>query len=283
MAKVYITKTSNFLPNAVIPNDEMEEFLGLINGNKSRSKAMVLRSNKIMQRYYALTKEGKITHTNADLTALAVKSLFSDNPAQIKEVDLLCCGTSSPDQMMPAHGVMVHGKLPEMNSIEVMSPAGNCCSGVQGMKYAFLNIASGQTKNAVCSASERLSPTMRAEKFEEEVKEVSEGSNHTENLFDLNEVSNSITKDLPLGLLITYYETYDDALLEINALDTSYSNNTPNSQTIYGRVENDNDCYGISLVELIVNPLPKMDAEQTLFYCLNKYPETIATMVSPIA
>jgi 3-oxoacyl-[acyl-carrier-protein] synthase-3 len=140
MSKVYITKTSNFLPNSVISNDEMEEYLGLINGDKSRSKAMVLRSNKIKQRYYALTKGGKSTHTNADLTALAVKNLFTDNPNEIKDVDLLCCGTSSPDQMMPSHGVMVHGELPEMNSIEVITPSGNCCAGMHSLKYAYMSL-----------------------------------------------------------------------------------------------------------------------------------------------
>ena len=121
ISKVYITKSSNYLPNDPISNSEMEKYLGLINGNKSRSKALVLRSNKIQQRYYALNKEGKSTHTNTDLTVQAVRKLFSKNAREIEEVDLLCCGTSSPDQMMPAHGIMVHGELPEMNSIEVLN------------------------------------------------------------------------------------------------------------------------------------------------------------------
>ena len=126
-----------------------------------------------MQRYYALTKEGKITHTNADLTALAVKSLFSDNPAQIKEVDLLCCGTSSPDQMMPAHGVMVHGKLPEMNSIEVVTPSGNCCAGMHALKYAYMSLQLEDKKKAVCTGSERTSVLLRSENYEEEIQELS--------------------------------------------------------------------------------------------------------------
>ena len=173
MSKVYITRTSSFLPNSVVSNDEMEEYLGLINGNESRSKALVLRSNKIMQRFYALTKDGKSTHSNAELTALAVKNLFKDNAEEIKDVDLLCCGTSSPDQMMPSHGVMVHGQLPEMKSIEVITPSGNCCAGMHSLKYAYMSLKLEDKDKAVCTGSERTSILLRSENYEEEIQELS--------------------------------------------------------------------------------------------------------------
>ena len=173
MSKVYITKTSNFLPNSVVSNDEMEEYLGFINEKKSRSKALVLRSNKIRERYYALTKEGKSTHNNTDLTSLAIKNLFTESPEEIKDVDLLCCGTSSPDQMMPAHGVMVHGALPEMNPIEVITPSGNCCSGMHALKYAFMSLTIGDKNKAICTGSERISSFLRSKHYEEEVKQLS--------------------------------------------------------------------------------------------------------------
>ena len=70
---VYITNTSSFFPNNPVSNDEMEEYLGYINDAPSRSKAIVLRNNGIKNRFYALTKEGVATHTNAEMTALAVK------------------------------------------------------------------------------------------------------------------------------------------------------------------------------------------------------------------
>src|SRR5580704_13230956 len=95
---VYITNTSIFLPNDPVPSDEMEEYLGYINNKPSKSKKIVLRNNGIVTRYYALNKQQKATHTNAQMTALAVKALFADNPEAIKEIDLLSCGTSSPDQ-----------------------------------------------------------------------------------------------------------------------------------------------------------------------------------------
>ena len=85
--EVYITNTSSFFPNDPVSNDEMEEYLGYINDAPSRSKAIVLRNNGIKRRFYALTKEGKSTHTNAQMTAEAVKALFKDNRDDIKSFD----------------------------------------------------------------------------------------------------------------------------------------------------------------------------------------------------
>ena len=174
MPEVYITRISNFLPNESISNEEMEQYLGFINEQSSRSKEIVLRSNGIKSRYYAITKEGKATHTNSEMASLAIKKLFDNNPDEIKDIDLLSCGTSSPDQMMPSHGVMVHGWLPETNNIEVVSLAGVCCSGMHAFKYAFMSVKLGEKTKAVCSGSERLSPLLRSDNFESEVQSLIE-------------------------------------------------------------------------------------------------------------
>ncbi|HMI64103.1 MAG TPA: hypothetical protein VK518_24470, partial [Puia sp.] len=71
--EVYITKTSLFLPNDPVVSDDMEEYLGYINDKPSKSKKIVLRNNGIQTRYYALAKGGKPTHTNAQMTAAAVR------------------------------------------------------------------------------------------------------------------------------------------------------------------------------------------------------------------
>src|SRR5664279_2341595 len=131
---VFITNTSVFFPNEPVSNDEMEEFLGFIDNKPSKSKRIVLRNNGIKNRFYALTKEGKPTHTNAEMTASATRGLFKNDGDQLKNIELLSCGTSTPDQLMPSHGVMVHGLLPETNGIEVVSPAGVCCAGMHAFK-----------------------------------------------------------------------------------------------------------------------------------------------------
>lgn len=171
--EVYITNTSLFVPNNPVGNDEMEEYLGYINGKPSKSKKIVLRNNGIKTRYYALEKGGKTTHTNAQITANAVRNLF-DDVQQLKNIDLLSCGTSSPDQMMPSHGVMVHGELPETNAIEVVSPSGVCCAGMHAFKYAYMAVKTGDKKNAVATGSERFSASLVANNFEEESHKLEE-------------------------------------------------------------------------------------------------------------
>src|SRR6478736_1897404 len=172
--EVYITNTSLFLPNEPVSNDEMEEYLGYINGKPSKSKKIVLRNNGIKTRYYALEKGGKTTHTNAQMTAEAVRNLFTGNPEALKDIELLSCGTSSPDQMMPSHGVMVHGWLPEAEAIEVVSPSGVCCAGMHAIKYAYLAIKSGDVQKAVATGSERFSGLLVSEVFEEEAQKLKE-------------------------------------------------------------------------------------------------------------
>lgn len=167
--KVYITRTSYYFPNNPVSNDEMEEYLGYINGKPSKSKRIVLRNNAITNRYYALKKGGTTTHTNAQLTAEAVKELFKKDPEGIKNIDLLSCGTSSPDQMMPSHGCMVHGWLPDLGSIEVVSPAGVCCAGMHALKYAYMSVKTGDAEKAIATGSERFSASLVANQFEDEV------------------------------------------------------------------------------------------------------------------
>lgn len=168
MNDVYVTRISKFLPNKPVLNDEMEDYLGKINGKPSKSRKIVLRNNGIEYRYYAINKDGIATHTNSQMAALAVKELFKKNPDEIRNIDLLCCGTSTPDQLMPSHAVMVHGYLPETGHIEVVSTAGVCCSGMHAFKYAYLSLKTGDKKKAISTGSERLSRILRSESFDEE-------------------------------------------------------------------------------------------------------------------
>jgi len=172
--QVFINSTSAFLPNDPVLVDEMETYLGFINNKPSKSKKIVLRNNGIKTRYYALNKEGKSTHTNAEMTSLAIRSLFGNDPEKLKNIQLLSCGTSSPDQMMPSHGVMTHGWLPEAEGIEVVSPSGVCCAGMHALKYAYLAIKAGEVTQAVATGSEKFSGLLVSDVFEEEAQKLIE-------------------------------------------------------------------------------------------------------------
>lgn len=165
--QVYITNIAKFLPNEPVLNDEMEDILGLINGKPSRSKNIILRQNGIKKRYYVIDKKGDIKFSNADLTALAIKNLENDH-FSVNDIEVLSCGTSLADQLLPSHASMVHGKL-KNKTLEVISPSGVCCAGMHALKYGYLSVLSGQTKNAVVSGSEVISTLLRADKFNREV------------------------------------------------------------------------------------------------------------------
>ena len=168
--EVYITRLSKFLPNRPVHNDEMEMYLGYVDGNPSKAKGLILRNNKIETRYYALDDQGQITHSNAQLAAEAIRMLF-DHEVSINEMDLLACGTTSPDQILPSHASMVHGILGG-HPVEIISPSGSCATGMHAMKFAYLSVKSGEKKNAVSSGSELFSSFMLSRNFEKETEKL---------------------------------------------------------------------------------------------------------------
>ncbi len=172
MKDVYITRISKFLPNDPVDNDQMEEKLGMIAGKASKARRIVLRNNKIKNRYYAIDKNGEVTHNNAQLTKVAIENLCDDT-FTTKDIQLLSCGTSSPDQILPSHTAMVHGFLKNGN-LEINSPSGACCSGMNALKFGYLSLKTGQVENAVCAGSERTSSWMRADVFEDEMNQLQE-------------------------------------------------------------------------------------------------------------
>jgi 3-oxoacyl-[acyl-carrier-protein] synthase III len=108
--QVFINNIGVFLPNNPVSNDDMEKHLGLISGKPSRVKSIVLRQNGIKRRFYALDQQQNITHTSAEMAVEAIKRLFSSDFSG-KNIDLLACATSIPDQLLPSHASMVHGLL----------------------------------------------------------------------------------------------------------------------------------------------------------------------------
>jgi len=166
MFEVYITKAAKYLPNEAVSNDEMEDYLGLINDTASKARRIILRNNKITSRYYAVDKTGKSTHNNAELTHNAIVQLFDENFTP-KDLEVLSCGTSTPDVFLPSHAAMVHGLL-KNKSVELNSSTGVCCAGMNSLKFGFLSIRSGNSKNAICTGSEKVSTWLNAQMYNHE-------------------------------------------------------------------------------------------------------------------
>ena len=165
--QAYITELAAFLPNAPVGNDEMESVLGMINGKPSRARRIILRSNGIKTRHYAMEPNtGRITHTNAQLAAEAVRKL-ANGRFKLDQIDLLACGTTFADQMVPGHANMVHGEL-GIPPCENISTSGVCISSTSALKYAMFGVKSGEFHHAVSAGSETPSSVMHARYFQAE-------------------------------------------------------------------------------------------------------------------
>jgi 3-oxoacyl-[acyl-carrier-protein] synthase-3 len=170
----YIVATGAFLPGNPIDNEGAEQILGSISRFGSKARRIVQRNNGIQQRHYALDPQTRQpTHTNAQLTAQAIRSLghiprnpsASRHAASLQAVDLLSCGTSSPDQMIPAHASMVQGEL-GMGPCAVNTAAGVCLSGINALKLAHLSVMCGDIDRAIVAGSEMVSAHLRKERYE---------------------------------------------------------------------------------------------------------------------
>jgi 3-oxoacyl-[acyl-carrier-protein] synthase-3 len=162
---VFLTRTASFLPLEPVDNDEMEAVLGMVGGKPSKARRIVLRNNGILHRHYALDRvTGLPVMSNAQMAAEAVRAL-----GDIGKVDSLATATSRPDQLMPGHGVMVHGEL-GWPSLEVLSMSGICVAGAAAFKHAWLAVRAGDAQRAVAVASELASVALHARNFDAEVE-----------------------------------------------------------------------------------------------------------------
>ncbi len=172
MKSVYINNIQKFMPNEPVDNKNIEEYLGYIGGKKSKAKNIVLRSNGIKRRFYVLEKGTQTPlFTNAQLCSNAIQKLIDEDFA-LDDIECLACGTTSPDQLMPGHTLMVQGEL-GISSIETITASGICLSGINALKYIYYGIKAGEINKAVSCGSEASSPILCARNFTEE-------SNHKE-------------------------------------------------------------------------------------------------------
>ncbi len=161
---VYINAWGKFLPGEPVPNEEMEAYLGLIHGNRSRARQRILKQNGILTRHYAMDREQRSLYSNAEMAARAVRDLWGRAGMEGREMDFLAAATSQGDLPLPGFASMVHGEL-GTPTCEIASLHGVCASGVMALKVAALLVGAGR-KAAVACASEFASRLFKASRYE---------------------------------------------------------------------------------------------------------------------
>ena len=98
--------------------------------------------------------------------------------------------------------------------------------------------------------------------------------------FNLREIDAIVLAGQPSGLVVEYYATLDDALLQANELPDHWTNTTIYETLIYARIVNGPDCYGIIPTHLFVNNnSPDHFEDETVSLCEGT---TIPLAVSPL-
>jgi gliding motility-associated-like protein len=102
--------------------------------------------------------------------------------------------------------------------------------------------------------------------------------------FILADNDTDIIDQFPAGqnLSVSYYRNLNDVQLEQNEIDKNspYSNEVPENQTIYVRIESQDNgaCFGLGPhLQLVVNKRPEFELDTSAIYCQNLNPITIST------
>lgn len=157
---VYITSTGAFLPGEPVQSSDMERYIGKINDKRSRLGRLVLRQNGIKTRHYALTPEGEVLHTSAEMATRAIRAALDRSEIAAEKLSFLAAATTQGDLLVPGFASSVHGEL-GLRPMELASFQSVCASSMMAVKAAYLQLKAGEHDCGVACAAELSSRFFR--------------------------------------------------------------------------------------------------------------------------
>jgi 3-oxoacyl-[acyl-carrier-protein] synthase-3 len=161
----YVTSTGSFLPGPPIGNDEIEDVLGRVGGRPSRLKARILKANGIRTRHYAIDREHRTTHGNADMGVEAARECMRTSSLPLRSIKLLSCATTQGDLVIPGFGSMVQAGL-GIPEVELHTTHGVCSSSAMAIRAAVNSLRVGDQPNALVVVSELASRLFKHTRYE---------------------------------------------------------------------------------------------------------------------
>lgn len=161
----FITGTGVFLPGAPVGNDQMEDHLGRIAGRDSLFGKKALRWNGVEGRHYAMASDGGVSHSNAEMCALAVKAALEQAGLEPRDLGMLSAATTQGDLLAPGHAAQVHAELGG-GPMEIASFQSVCGSSLMAAKAAWLSVRAGEHDRAAACAGEFSSRWFRPSFYE---------------------------------------------------------------------------------------------------------------------
>lgn len=177
----FITHTGSFLPGPPISNDQIETYLGSLEGEEDvRDK--VLRMNGIVTRHYAQDEQRRPTDDVYGMACKAIEDCLLSRATLSTEnhVSYLAAGTTYAPFSGPGIGSILHDRLQQQNllrhSVEISSHAGICTSAAAAMVATIRAVNSGEHQSALCVGSEFSSNVLK----EETIQPIDDRAEHTE-------------------------------------------------------------------------------------------------------
>jgi 3-oxoacyl-[acyl-carrier-protein] synthase-3 len=137
----------SYLPRNLVTNQQLSETV-------DTSHEWIVERTGIHQRYFAAPDEytsDMATHAAQD--ALAMAGLTAD------QVDLIICGTASPDNTFPSAATRVQAKLGNTHAL-AFDVAAACAGYLLALNVANLHIRQGTVKRALVIGAEKISSLM---------------------------------------------------------------------------------------------------------------------------
>ena len=161
---VFIAGTGFHLPGAPVDNEGMDAFIAPINRISGRIKQRILAENGIRTRHYAIDPGGRTRESNAQMAAAAVRAALGDAKRELSQVDLLACGTSGGDSIMPGFANMVQGELgaPPMHT---HTSIGVCASSLGALAFAAGQVQQRDARWALAVGSDLPSRMFKSTRF----------------------------------------------------------------------------------------------------------------------
>lgn len=162
---VYIVSAGRFLPGEPIDNDQLDQYIALINQQSSRIKKRILNDNGIVTRHYGINTKGETQVSAAQMAANAINHCLQQTNIDLEDVSMLCTGTSGADVLMPGFANMLQGHM-HAAPMETRSHHGICASGIAALKDAANHVDNGTHQYAVVATAEYPSRLFKKVRYE---------------------------------------------------------------------------------------------------------------------
>jgi 3-oxoacyl-[acyl-carrier-protein] synthase-3 len=161
---IFIAGTGFHLPGEPVDNDGMDAYIAPLSRISGRIKQRILAENGICTRHYAIAPDGSTRESNAQMAAAAIRAALADARCDLAAIDLLACGTSGGDAIMPGFANMVQGELgaPPMHT---HTSVGVCAASLGALAFAAGQVQQRDARRALAVGSDLPSRMFKRSRF----------------------------------------------------------------------------------------------------------------------